>query len=128
MFENIKKRDRRVVGFDGLKITVAIAKAGKATVKNVRIEVRGLAGVLYVVLTADKTKPFTIVPEVEISGPEKALPDATVRAFVDLTDIIDAGAPEQMRTLQFATAPGIKVVTTPPTVFVQIKKAPAPPE
>ena len=31
MFENIKKRDGRVVEFDSTKITSAIAKAGKAT-------------------------------------------------------------------------------------------------
>jgi len=31
MFENIKKRDGRVVPFDSSKITSAIAKAGKAT-------------------------------------------------------------------------------------------------
>ena len=31
MFENIKKRDGRIVEFDSSKITAAIAKAGKAT-------------------------------------------------------------------------------------------------
>ena len=31
MFEQIKKRDGRVVEFDSTKITAAIAKAGKAT-------------------------------------------------------------------------------------------------
>ena len=31
MFENIKKRDGRFVGFDSSKITVAMSKAGKAT-------------------------------------------------------------------------------------------------
>jgi len=31
VFENIKKRDSRVVPFDSSKITAAIAKAGRAT-------------------------------------------------------------------------------------------------
>ena len=31
MFENIVKRDGRIVGFDSAKITAAIAKAGKAS-------------------------------------------------------------------------------------------------
>ena len=31
MFENIRKRDGRIVGFDSSKITSAIARAGKAT-------------------------------------------------------------------------------------------------
>ena len=31
MFENIRKRDGRIVGFDPLKINSAIARAGKAT-------------------------------------------------------------------------------------------------
>jgi ribonucleoside-triphosphate reductase (formate) len=31
MFENIRKRDGQIVGFDSSKITSAIAKAGKAT-------------------------------------------------------------------------------------------------
>jgi ribonucleoside-triphosphate reductase (formate) len=33
MFENIKKRDGRIVPFDSQKITAAIAKAGNATVE-----------------------------------------------------------------------------------------------
>ena len=31
MFENIKKRDGRIIEFDSSKITSAIARAGKAT-------------------------------------------------------------------------------------------------
>jgi ribonucleoside-triphosphate reductase (formate) len=34
MFENIKKRDGRIVPFDSQKITAAIAKAGNATVNS----------------------------------------------------------------------------------------------
>lgn len=104
---------------------VVIPKKEKAVVKNVRLEVRGLPGLIYLVFTEDNTKPFTTVPEVEIEGPEKALADATVRAFIDLTDILDPQKqPQVRRALQFAVDPGIEVLTKPPFVMVHIKRAP----
>ncbi|MBW2011520.1 MAG: hypothetical protein JRI32_07740, partial [Deltaproteobacteria bacterium] len=42
MFENIKKRDGRVVEFDSLKITHAIAEAGKASGEFTEREARKL--------------------------------------------------------------------------------------
>ncbi len=117
----------QVANLDEVIIKV-IPKKEKAIVKNVRVEVRGLPGLIYVVLTEDNTKPFTIVPEVEIRGLKEALADATVRAFIDLTDIVDPDEkPEVRRALQFDVAPGIEVLTKPPSVMVQIKKAPTPP-
>ena len=110
-------------------IIKVVPKKEKAVVKNVRVEVRGLPGLIYSVFTEDNTKPFTVVPEVEILGPKKALADATVRAFIDLTDILDPkDKPQVMRALQFTVAPGIEVLTKPPSVMVQIKKAPTPPD
>ena len=115
----------QVANLDQVTIKV-IPKKEKATVKNVRVEVRGLPGFVYAVLTEDNTKPFTAVPQVEIQGPKTALADATVRAFIDLTDILDPNdKPEVKREVQFAVGPDIEVLTKPPSVMVKIKMAPA---
>jgi hypothetical protein len=105
-----------------------IDKRGKATIKNVRVEVRGFPEFEYSVFTEDKTKPFTEITGVEIRGPKKALEDPRVRAFIDLTDITDSKEkPEVKRTVQFAAEPGVDVLTKPPSVMVQIKARPTEP-
>ncbi len=62
MFEKIKKRDKRIVGFDSSKITAAIAKAGKATGEFDGREARKLT---LRVLTLAHDMRFGPVPEVE---------------------------------------------------------------
>ena len=62
MFEKIKKRDGRVVEFDSLKITAAIAKAGKATGEFEEREARKLT--LRVLTLAHELHPGP-EPEVE---------------------------------------------------------------
>jgi len=42
MFKDIKKRDGRIVQFDSSKITIAVAKAGKATSEFGEREVKKL--------------------------------------------------------------------------------------
>ncbi len=62
MFENIKKRDGRVVEFDSSKITAAIAKAGKATGEFVEREARKMT---LRVLTLAHELRLGPIPEVE---------------------------------------------------------------
>ena len=62
MFDKIRKRDKRVVGFDSSKITAAIAKAGKATGEFDEREARKLT--LRVLTLAHEIR-FGPVPEVE---------------------------------------------------------------
>jgi ribonucleoside-triphosphate reductase len=62
VFEKIKKRDGRVVGFDSTKITAAIAKAGNATGEFDEKEARKLT--LRVLTLAHELRPGP-VPEVE---------------------------------------------------------------
>ena len=62
MFENIRKRDGRVVRFDSLKITAAIAKAGKATGEFEEREARKLT---LRVLTLAHELRLGVTPEVE---------------------------------------------------------------
>ncbi len=62
MFENIRKRDGRVVEFDSSKITSAIAKAGKATEEFEEREVRKLT---LKVLTLARELNLDPSPEVE---------------------------------------------------------------
>ena len=62
MFENIRKRDGRVVQFDSQKITAAIAKAGKATGEFEEREARKLT---LRVLTLAHELRLGVTPEVE---------------------------------------------------------------
>jgi len=62
MLENIKKRDKRVVEFDSLKITAAIARAGKATNEFDEREARKLT--LRVMTLAHELR-LGPIPEVE---------------------------------------------------------------
>ncbi len=62
MFESIKKRDGRVVEFDSIKITAAIAKAGKATGEFSEREARKLT---LKMLTLAHELRLGAVPEVE---------------------------------------------------------------
>jgi ribonucleoside-triphosphate reductase (formate) len=62
MFENIKKRDGRIVPFDSQKITAAIAKAGNATVEFDERDARKLT---LKVLTLAHELRLGITPEVE---------------------------------------------------------------
>ena len=62
MFEQIKKRDGRVVEFDSPKITAAIAKAGKATAEFGEREARKLT---LRVLTLSHELRLGLLPEVE---------------------------------------------------------------
>ena len=62
MFESIKKRDGRIVGFDSAKITAAIAKAGKASGEFEEKEARKLT--LRVLTLAHEMK-LDPTPEVE---------------------------------------------------------------
>ena len=62
MFENIKKRDGRIVGFDSSKITAAIAKAGKATGEFGDSDARKLT---LRVLNLAHELPLGPIPEVE---------------------------------------------------------------
>jgi ribonucleoside-triphosphate reductase len=62
MFENIKKRDGRIVEFDSSKITAAIAKAGKATGEFEEREARKLT---LRVLTLAHELRLGALPEVE---------------------------------------------------------------
>jgi len=109
-----------------VEVTIrVIDKREKATIKTVRVEVRGFPEFEYSVFTEDKTKPFTEITEVEIRGPKKTLEDPRVRAFIDLTDITDPKEkPEVKRAVQFAAEPGVDVLTKPPSVMVQIKARP----
>ena len=62
MFDQIKKRDGRIVSFDSKKITVAIAKAGKATGEFTEREARKLT---LRVLTLAHEIQLGPIPEVE---------------------------------------------------------------
>ena len=62
MFENIKKRDKRIVQFDSPKITAAIAKAGRATEEFEEREAKKLT---LRVLTLAHELRLDPVPEVE---------------------------------------------------------------
>lgn len=62
MFEKIKKRDHRIVGFDSSKITAAIAKAGKATAEFGDHEARKMT---LRVLTLAHELRLGPIPEVE---------------------------------------------------------------
>ena len=62
VFENIKNRDGRVVGFDASKITAVIAKAGKATGEFDDREAKNLTGK---VLNLVHELPLVSLPEVE---------------------------------------------------------------
>jgi ribonucleoside-triphosphate reductase len=62
MFENIKKRDGRVVAFDSQKITAAIAKAGNATGE---FEERDARKLTLKVLTLAHELRLGVTPEVE---------------------------------------------------------------
>jgi YbbR domain-containing protein len=98
---------------------------GTRVVKNVPLEVRGLPGLGYKVLTVDKNNPVTSIPEVEIKGPQADLNNPALRAYVDLTDITDPKLKSEVtREVGFSAAPGIEVATKPPSVVVQIFVAP----
>lgn len=93
-----------------------------AIIKNVPIEIRGLPGFLYQVLTGDKSAPFVVLPEVQISGPKPILEKPGLHAYIDLTDVTDPKEkPEVTREIQFASMPGIEVLTKPAPVVVQIR-------
>ena len=62
MFEKIKKRDGRIVDFDSIKITGAIAKAGEATGEYGEREAKKLT---LKVLTLAHQIPMNPIPEVE---------------------------------------------------------------
>ena len=76
MFEFIRKRDGRVVEFDSLKITSAIAKAGKATsefgeeeAKKLTIRVLGLSHELCLGAIPDVEEIQAIVERVLFNSP-----------------------------------------------------------
>ncbi|MCK5783305.1 MAG: ribonucleoside triphosphate reductase, partial [Desulfobacterales bacterium] len=76
MFENIKKRDGRVVEFDSSKITGALAKAGKATGEFSEREARKLT---LKALTLAHELRLEAVPEVE------EIQDIVERVLLDST-------------------------------------------
>lgn len=95
----------------------------KTTLKNIPIEVRGLPGLHYTVRTADNARPLAEVLELQVEAPEKLLPSAKVRLFVDLTDVRNPKEqPEVTRRVQLAPAdPAIRLLSTLPEVVVQIR-------
>jgi hypothetical protein len=97
-----------------------------AKIKDIPINIRGWPNMAYNVLDVTKTRPFLMLPEVEIRGPgpKAELEKTKLIAYLDLADITDPKAkPETRMAVKFDHAPEIEIISKPTEVVVQIKAA-----
>ncbi len=103
-------------------VWIEVVPEATKKISHVPVEVRGLPGFLYTLLTPDKTKPYTTIPTVEIRGPKELLEQPRLRAFVDLTEIDNPEETlDRKKQVEFSARSGIEILSEPPAVVVQIK-------
>jgi hypothetical protein len=117
---------------------VAVPETQTKTLTDVRIDVRGRTGLLYKLLGADKKTEVKALPKVALRGPQKALDNLSLLAFVDVSDVErPSDTPAVTREVQFDVTlkkplpeepdpalsgllKNVEVITKPPRVTVQI--------